>query len=159
MPRRLTEPEIAYLAGVVDSCARIKVTTVNGTDLPLVAVSGPNMALLDVLSAHTGVKNFVTRRDYDRHRCGLHCKEAHDHIVSVSGRWAVNGARATILLAAIQPHVHVQTKEVAEVLAVGLAAPRKAATIQKMADLGWPVPEEWVLYTRPDRALSVVSGG
>jgi len=156
--QRLTEAEVAFVAGLLDATARIKTTKVtSGALLPLVAVSGPNIAMLDVLSRRTGTKYFETRRDYDRHRCGLHCKEAHDHITSVSGRWAVNGARATILLAAVQPYVQVQRDAVAETLAVGMAAPVKAHVVQSMADLGWPIPEDWSLH-HTGRGLVVVRG-
>jgi hypothetical protein len=153
----LTEPEIAYVAGTLDAMARIKTVVANGTTLPLVAVSCPNMALLEHLSTVSGLKAFETHREYDRHRCGEHCVEAHDHIVSRSGRWSANGARATIMLAAVQPHIRVQTDEVAEVLAVGMETPAKAHVVQSMAALGWPIPEQWTLH-HTGRGLVVLRG-
>jgi hypothetical protein len=137
----LTEAQIAHVAGILDAMARFRVrTTPDGTNLPYVAVSCPNMPLLEYLGSLTGVVPFTTSRAYEKHRCTEHCSEPHQHVVSASGRWSVSGAKATVVLAAITPHLRFQKTEAEDLLAVGLEAPRKPATPAKMAALGWPDP-------------------
>ncbi len=141
--RRLSLTEIAYIAAVIDvqGLVRLRVTP-EGTELPHVAVSG-DMALLTYLGELSGVAPFTTKRSYDKHRCREHCTEAHQHILSVSGRWSVSGAKATVILYAVEPYVMFKKDEVAEALTAGLKAPRKKATPAKMHKLGWPMPEGW----------------
>lgn len=142
----MIEPEtLAYIAAVLDTQARITtMETSGGTVLPLVALSCPNMKLLEFLGSLTGMQPFTTKRSYDKHRCSLHCDAAHDHVVSQSGRWSISGAKATVVLAAIQPYVRFQTEEVSVALKAGLEAPKKKATPEKMKQLGWPIPDSWV---------------
>lgn len=137
----LSSEQIAYVAGILDTQGKFRVReTPDGTRLPHVAVSCPNMALLEYLGSLTGVVPFITRRTYDRHRCTQHCKEPHQHVISASGRWSISGAKATVVLAAIEPYAHFQKSEIRELLEVGLEAPKKPATPDKMAALGWPNP-------------------
>lgn len=131
-----------YIAGVLDVAARISVVqTTTGTELPDVAISSPDFALLDLLAQWSGVTAFITHRTYDRHRCAEHCKSAHQHVVSRSGRWNVKGAKATIILAACEKHMHLQRDAARDAIKVGLAAPFKLATVRKMVELGWELPE------------------
>jgi hypothetical protein len=144
----LSDAQIAYVAGVLDALGRFRIReTPDGTRLPYLAVSCPNMPLLEYLGSLTDTVPFVTKRTYDRHRCTEHCLEPHQHVVSASGRWSLSGAKATIVLAAILPHVRLQKTEIEELLAVGLDAPKKQATPNKMVALGWPMPKEWALTT------------
>lgn len=139
----LSQQEIAYIAGILDSMGRFRVMeTPEGTQLPLVSMSCPNMSILQYLGSLTGMTPFVTKRSYDRHRCTEHCLEPHQHVVSESGRWSISGAKATVVLAAIRPYARFQKTEIEELLTVGLEAPKKPATPKKMAALGWPDP--WV---------------
>lgn len=139
--RQLADAEIAYVAGVLDTLGYFRVReTPDGTRLPHIAVSTPNVPLLAYLGELTGVTVFATTRTYDRHRCMQHCEEAHQHVVSRSSRWSVTGARATIVLAAIRPYVRLHADDVDELLAVGMDAPRKPVTPKKMSTLGWPNP-------------------
>lgn len=141
----LSQGQIAHVAGVLDAMGRFKIReTPDGSQLPEIAVSCPNMPLLKYLGALTGSTPFVTKRTYDRHRCTEHCLEPHSHVVSESGRWGLTGARATVVLAAIEPFAVFQKTEVRDCLYVGLEAPKKKATPAKMSALGWPLPEGWV---------------
>lgn len=137
----LTGAQIAYVAGILDVLGRFRVReTTDGTRLPYVAVSTPNTALLGYLADLTGVVAFTTRRTYDRHRCTEHCREAHQQVTSRSSRWSISGAKATVVLAAIEPYARFQKSAISDLLAVGLEAPRKASTSKKMVALGWPDP-------------------
>lgn len=141
----LTTETLAYVSALIDIQGKITLMeTQQNTSLPLLTVSCPNLPLLEFLGSLTQMKPVVTRRSYDKHRCSLHCEEAHEHVTSVSGRWSVSGAKATVVLAAILPYAKFQKIEIEEVLKVGLAAPRKKATPLKMQELGWPIPKEWV---------------
>ena len=139
-----TEADLAYIAAVIDVMGNIReMETDTGTLLPLVSVSCPDEALLAYLGEVSDVQAFVTVRRYDRHRCTEHCDEAHQHVESRSRRWTVSGAKATVILAAVEPYLRFQKDRVAEMVALGLDAPRKAATPRKMKRLGWPLPEGW----------------
>ena len=140
----LTREDIAYVAGLLDALSRVRIfSTPEGTDLPRIAVSTPEMELLTYLGSLTGTAPFITKRTYDRHRCTQHCEQAHQHVVSKSGRWSVSGAKATILGSAVLPHIRLQKTDFEVAVAVGLIAPKKLATPKKMQALGWPLPEEW----------------
>jgi hypothetical protein len=138
----LTDRELAWFAGVVDVMGSVRLREVRGeTLLPLLEINCPNLALLERLAALTGTSVTKVRRDYQRNGCTVHCPQAHVHIQSSSGRWSLSGARATVVLAALLPFLQLQQETVAELVAVGLRAPRKPATVAKMAALGWAAPE------------------
>lgn len=132
---------LVWIAAVIDSQAVIRVREAQGVELPMVAVHGPNVRLLQELASATGTKVTITRRNYSKAGCAEHCPDQHQHIVSQSGRWSLSGARATVLLHNIQPYVRLQVDEVREVLTLGLTAPFKPATVRKMVEIGWSVPD------------------
>lgn len=140
----LTDTDLAYIAGLIDVMGNVRVMeTAEGTQLPLVSISCPDAALLAYLGEVSDMQPFVTVRTYDRHRCTEHCDEPHQHVESRSRRWTVTGAKATMILAAVEPYLRFQKDKVAEVVALGMDAPRKKATSVKMTRLGWPMPEGW----------------
>lgn len=137
----LLERELAYAAGVLDVMGTLRVRDVRGTELPFVEVSCPNMVLLEWLADRTGVGVTKVRRDYNRNGCADHCPEPHVHIESFSCRWSVSGVRATVVLHNLLPYLQLRVETAMDVLAVGLCAPRKPATVAKMTELGWAEPE------------------
>ena len=147
----LSDLELAYLAGVLDTRAVVRIRLVGGSgarqgvmsSLPYLALSCGDAELLDWLCRLTGVKSVVTTRTYDKHRCLEHCEESHDHVQSTSGRWSVSGSRATVLLSATLPYVRLQEDRWRKALQAGLSADRKEAVAQKMSALGWPLPLAW----------------
>lgn len=132
---------VAYVAGIIDTQAVIRTRKAVDTDLPSIAVHGPNTAMLKYLASITGTRSIVTRRSYSRAGCNEHCKEKHQHVVSVSGRWSVTGVKATVLLWNIRPYVRLQVDAVTSALNVGMEAPFKPGVLQKMVDLGWEIPD------------------
>jgi len=137
---RLTELDIAYIAGVVDVRANIAVKLFGGTELPFVSVSTPDLKLVAFLAHSSDMSPVTVKRDYLRVGCTDHCSEQHLHVKSETARWSVSGAKATIILAAVQPFTRIQVAAVDEALECGLRAPRKASTPAKMSALGWPLP-------------------
>ena len=138
----LDVPTLAYVAGVLDMQCNIKTrTTPDDTELPMLAMYGPNVAMLEYLASLTDTKMVVARRSYVKAGCAQHCREKHQHIESVSGRWTLTGAKATIVLYNIRPYVRLQVEAVTSALVVGLAAPFKLAKLKRMADLGWEIPD------------------
>jgi hypothetical protein len=135
----LSAQTLAYLAGILDVQARIGLRAVPEGYLPLVAISSTNLPLLEWLGALTGTRTYFGKRDYTRHTCSKHCPEAHEHIVSVNARWEVTGAKATVLLRAVRPMMHLRATDVDSLLAATSDARFKPATLRKMAELGWPV--------------------
>ena len=103
--------------------------------------SCPNLSLLDWLAERTGTSVTRVRRDYTRNGCAMHCPQAHVHIQSHSGRWSLSGVRATVVLSGLLPFLQMQVQDAQALVAVGLRAPHKPATIAKMAQLGWPTPQ------------------
>lgn len=61
--------------------------------------------------------------------------------VSVSGRWQLTGGKATILLWNIRPYMRLQVPAATSAIALGMSTQYKPATLKKMAELGWDVPE------------------
>lgn len=141
MASKVTEDDIVYIAAVIDTQGHITTRTVRDATLPLVAVSGKNDELLRWLGRMTGVRPFITTRDYSRHACNIHCPSAHQRIVSFSGRWSLSGIKATILLQGILPYMRFQRVAAIDAIQVGLEAGYKPATIEKMKALGWQPPE------------------
>lgn len=141
--RALTDTDLAYIAAVIDTRARIKLRTMpTGSIIPTIHLSTPDIELLRYIGDVTGVQPFVISRNYEKHRCTEHCPGRHEHVRSESARWSATGAKATVLLAGIQPFVRFQKQVIDTAIAVGLDAPFKMATVKKMAELGWTIPEE-----------------
>lgn len=141
---RISDTDLAYLAAVIDTKARVKTLQLpTGSVIPVVHMSSPDMELLQYLGKLTGISPFITRRSYEKHRCTEHCPDQHDHVTSESARWSVSGAKATVLLAAIQPFIRFQKAEIDTAINVGLDAPVKTGTLKKMIALGWALPEEF----------------
>jgi hypothetical protein len=139
---RLDVPTLAYVAGVIDMQCNIKTRrTQEGTELPMLAMYGPNVAMLKYLASLTDTKMVVARRSYMKAGCSQHCKEKHQHIQSVSGRWTLTGMKATVVLYNIRPFMRLQTDAVTSALNVGLTAPFKPAKLDRMAALGWELPD------------------
>lgn len=138
----MSDIPLGYIAGILDANAIFRIRkTPGGTELPCVAVHGLPLPIMKVLAEYTGTKVTMVTRDFSRQPCALHCEQKHSHVVSVSGRWSVTGARATVLIHAVLPHLQAQRVIATEVMAVGLSAPKKSTTYTKMAQLGWPIPK------------------
>lgn len=140
-PRMIATDDLAYMAGVVDLLGLIRTRMAENTELPLVQMHGQHMPILQYFGERTGTKAIVTRRDYTRAGCAEHCQEKHQHIVSVSGRWSVTGAKATVLLWNLRPFLRVKADLADRALAVGLNTRFKQGTAEKMRRLGWEIPE------------------
>lgn len=133
-------PTLAYVASVIDTQGIIRTRIAGDTELPMVAVHGSNIPVLQYLADLTGTKVTIVKRSYDRVGCAEHCTEKHQHIVSSSGRWSVTGVKATVLLYNIRPFMRFQTEPARSALVLGTATRFKPATIEKMVALGWDVP-------------------
>ena len=138
----LSSTEIAWCGGVIDALALVRLRETDaGSSLPSISVSTPHLAIAQRLAELTGVSVTTVSRDYKRMGCGEHCTEAHLHVVSVTARWNLTGARARTFLLAIRPHLFVKAGEVDALLDATKDAPSKPRTSQKMAALGWPIEE------------------
>ena len=133
--------DLAYIAALIDTRGSLTSRTVRDAVLPQVAISGKPFPALQWLGELTDVRVIATERSYSKAGCAEHCSEKHQHVTSLSGRWMVSGAKATIVLAAVQPYLRMRPADVADMVQLGLAAKFKGATAGKMAALGWPIPE------------------
>jgi hypothetical protein len=139
--RVVDDKTLAYVAGVVDLLGLIRIRDADGTPLPVVQLHGNHMSTFTYLGELTGTKAIAVRRSYSRAGCAEHCKEKHQHIVSVSGRWSLTGAKATIFLWNIRPYMRRQLDDATHAINVGFDTQFKPATLQKMRELGWDIPE------------------
>lgn len=134
---KVTPATVAWCAGVIDSLGHITTRKLpTGSTIAVVTVSSPKVEILERLSELTGTKPITVRRDYSRLGCSDHCTERHLHVKSTSGRWSVSGARASILLRCLTPHLITTLQKASEVLREA-DAPYKEATVRKMEELGW----------------------
>src|SRR5262245_1217884 len=138
----LTEIELAWCAGVIDSLGLIKTRPMKtGSELGYVAVSTTKIDILNRLAELTGVRSVMVHREYKRLGCGEHCKEPHLHVSSTTARWSLTGARAVVFLSAIEPYLRAKQGQATDVIAAGMIAPQKPATTRKLYALGWPEVE------------------
>lgn len=137
----LTEADLAWVAGVIDALANLRLRNAGGSPLPEIQVNGQFPALQDRLAKMTGTTAISTRRDFTRHNCTEHCPSKHAHIQSVSGRWSITGVRALVVLAAIRPYIRLRPGLVDDLIAAGMTAQWKGQTLRSMSALGWPLPE------------------
>jgi hypothetical protein len=137
----LTDAELSYIAALIDTRANLTSRTVRDAVLPQVDINGRPAEVLVWLGEITGVKVVPTRRDFTKHGCAEHCKDRHVHVRSLSVRWSLSGAKATIVLAAVLPHLRLRRGDVQDAITLGLRAGQKGATIAKMRALGWPIPD------------------
>lgn len=135
--KKLTEAELAWMAGVIDARAKISYRKIVTTTLPQISVSGSDTQTLDKLAEFSGTKITIVKRSYSKFGCTQHCKEKHEHVLSVTGRWIVTGSRATVILENVKPYIQVKVAEVDAGLLLGWQAYSKDATVQKMVELGW----------------------
>lgn len=131
---------LAYAAAIIDTQGIIRTRMAGDTELPYVGVHGNNEPMLRYLGEITGTKVTIVRRAYSKAGCAQHCAEKHQHVQSVSGRWSVSGVKATVLLHNLRPYLRLQHDDAIAALNVGVTAPFKPATIQKMRELGWDAP-------------------
>lgn len=135
---KITEAEIAWCGGVVDSLGLLRLReTPAGGHLPSVFVSTPHLPIASRLAELTGVRVTMVSRDYKRMGCGDHCTDAHLHVQSTTGRWSLTGSRATVFLRSVRPYLFVKAEE-ADLLLEASENPRgKPATTRKMREMGW----------------------
>lgn len=136
----LTLADIAYCAALIDNLAALRSRDVEGSELPVVQISGKH-PVLPWLGEVTGTRVIPTRRAYSRHQCTEHCPDRHAHLTSTSARWSVTGMRATIVLAACEPHMRVQAAAARRLVDLGLRVQYQGQVVNDMAARGWPVPD------------------
>lgn len=136
----LSPADLSYVAALVDSFARLKVREVHETPLPEVTIQG-RIAALPWLADLTGVKIIEITKGYNRHQCTDHCPQAHTRIESLTGRWVLTGARATIVLFNVLPYLRVQRREALQLVGTGQTIGYKTNVVNDMKRLGWEAPD------------------
>ena len=139
----LSTPDLAYMAAVVDVLGLIRVREYNGTVLPVLQMHGNYLPVFEKFGKWTETKVIATKRDYTKAGCAEHCKEKHQHVVSVSARWSVTGQKARIVLEALMPYLTVKQDKAKTVLLVTERARYKAATTTKMRELQKSNPAQY----------------
>lgn len=136
----LPTADLAYAAAIIDNLATLRVREYRDSTLPVVEVSG-RYGALPWLGQLTGVRVIPTNRSYQRHGCAEHCPDRHLHIESTSCRWSVTGMRATIVLAAVEPHLRMQAVDARLLIDAGLRVQYQSQVVVDMRERGWPIPE------------------
>lgn len=103
----LSEPDKAYIAALVDTLGRLWTRKVHADDLPVLTIQGKHEVLVWLAEA-TDVKLMTLDRAYTKHNCTEHCPSRHQDIASWTYRWELNGGKAIVLLAAIEPYLRIQ---------------------------------------------------
>lgn len=140
MSVHLVDGDLAYVAALVDAHARLTLRSYRGTELPEVIIQG-RIAALPWLAEVTGSKVIEVAKDYNAHRCAEHCTERHMHVASVTQRWSVTGARATIVLHSVERFMRVQGREARRLVEAGQRIGYKRTVVDELRGLGWTVPE------------------
>lgn len=136
----IRQADLSYAAALIDSFGTLKVREVHETLLPEVIIQG-KIAALPWLAEITGVKVIEIRKGYNRHQCTDHCPQAHTRIESLTGRWVVTGARATVVLHNVEPYMRVQARKARDLVEAGQAIGYKTNVVNDMIKLGWQVPD------------------
>lgn len=135
------DADLAYAAALLDAYGRLSSRTLpSGTDLPEVVVQG-RIGALGWLADLCGVKVVEIEKDYNAHRCAEHCTAKHMHVASMTQRLVLSGARATIVLHAVQRFMRVQGRQARELVGAGQVLGYKTGVVNDMVRLGWPIPE------------------
>lgn len=139
----LTRDDLIYVAALIDTLATLKIRRTDGKDLPSVIVQGGKYRTRAVtwLCELTDTNMSTVRRNYARPSCVSHCPIPHIHVESSGIRWNVTGMKATIVLSAVLPHLRFQADEARDLVRVGLEVGYSTTVVNRMAALGWPVPE------------------
>jgi len=131
----------AYLAGAIDLIGLIRLRDAPRGPLPVVQMHGPHFNVMTLLGELTETKVIPTSRDFVRAGCLEHCADRHQHIKSISARWSVTGAKATVLLWNLLPYLRAKRTIADVVMEAGINAGYKPATVRKMQELGWEIPD------------------
>ena len=136
----LCTADYSYAAALVDSFGKLGTRTAGETELPQITVQG-KIPALPWLADLCGVKLIEITKGYTRHQCSEHCPEKHTPIASVTQRFQITGARATIALYTLQDYMRVQHVEARRLVELGRVIGYKTDVVNDMARLGWRLPE------------------
>lgn len=136
----LSTSDLAYAAALIDNFGKLKTRRVGERELPEVIIQG-KIRTLPWLAYITGVKLIEVSKGYHRHQCSQHCPTAHTEIVSVSNRWVLTGARATIVLHNVEPFMRAHGREARALVEVGQAVGYRGGVVNSMTTLGWKIPD------------------
>lgn len=146
--------DLAYVAALIDQFGKLRTRTVSDTELPEVLIQG-RIGALGWLAELTGTRVVEIRKAYARHQCSEHCPERHTDIASVTGRWVVTGARATVVLYNVGPFMRDEGKRhlASTLVWQGQTVGYKSDVVNDMARLGWRIPE---LRDQPRARIALV---
>jgi hypothetical protein len=130
----------AYMAGTIDLIGLIRLRDAPKGPLPVVQMHGPHFQVMSLFSETTDTKVITTSRGFTKAGCSQHCSDKHIHVKSISARWSVTGARATVLLWNLLPYLRTKKVIAGVVMEAGINAGYKPATVRKMQELGWEIP-------------------
>jgi hypothetical protein len=134
--------DLAYMAALVDNLAVLKTRQVNGSELPVVALTITRSEdAVKFLAGNTGSKVTPIVRQYNRKGCADHCMIAHLHVDTVGHRWQVTGVKATIMLHNLLPYMRVQVVQAQRLIELGQSIGYASSVAARMRELGWHIPE------------------
>jgi hypothetical protein len=127
----MSEAKLAYIAALVDTLGKLSTRVVTRDELPVVTIQG-KYEILEWLAVVSGVKLIKLDKSYSRHQCTEHCPDKHMAIESFSYRWQLVGARAVVLLEAIEPYLKLQAFEARRLIRLSTDVAFKPDTIKDM---------------------------
>ena len=139
--RRITEADKIYIACILDNFGNFNSRKLkSGTVQPLIQMFGKKPKIMKWLAEVTGTTAIEIIKYSSRHNCTEHCPEAHAPVEFRSMRWQCTGVKATILLHNVVPYMRERKAEAKQLLEAGLQAHFKEAYVERMADMGWDIP-------------------
>lgn len=123
--------DLPYVAALVDTLAKLTSRVVTHDELPVVTIQGKH-EILPWLAEATGVKLMRLDKNYARHQCTDHCPDRHMAIESWTYRWQLVGARAVVLLEAVEPYLRLQGREARRLIDLGAGVAFKPAVLADM---------------------------
>lgn len=153
--RGMTPQDLIYAAALIDTLAVLKTRLVNGSDLPVIAMTTTrHVPAARFLGALTATRLTPLVKDYTHRGCNQHCPDKHNHVLSEGVRWQVTGAKATIVLHNVLPALRVQAGEAQRLVSLGRQIGYKGQVVNRMRELGWEIPD---LRPQPRARVSLVA--
>ena len=163
--------DLGWMSGIIDLKGRIvvKKNKQRATPQIILAVQSKEYPVVRRLSALVGTAPELMKAkppaDFMRRQCDEHCPEAHIHVsaggypndgMPPTARWTITGVGMAIVLTALEPYLQVDRgygEAVGEITAnmvhegQGVGMVRKQ--IERMKELGWPIPKEIDRLSQP----------
>ncbi len=164
---KITVPQLAWIAGVVDMKGRTRKLMAPTRSSPMftLMVETQHLTVVRRIARLTGTKISISERkklpESFRRGCVTHCPEAHTHVhpvIPAIGRWHVSGVGAIIVLDNLLPYLNNKRGEHGDFIREAMQWVKPAGkgrgraaidkSIARLRNLGWDVAPELLAPAR-----------